>query len=195
VSFLIPLLTIMSNFSFSLNPDRRVDQVWHGTTPLALLVAIGAMFYLVLGSALPAAARSMRLSLEFPIYAQSSFQPTWTQMESSVAQRLEQSFAQAADLDAINLLVTVNRNGNILPYFSINVSRQQWQSRPDVKAWIKYHRTFAEASTQFERLDMRSNVAARPVNSQANSQAAIDRAFDQNQLSPQEAQRYLSDRD
>lgn len=184
----------MSNYSFLSNRNRHIWWSRYGASPLATLVVFGALLGVFLGSAFPAFARSGRLSLEFPIYAQSSSQTAWPQMESSVAQKLDQMFAQNADLDAIDLLVTVNRNGNILPYFSIRVSRQQWRSRPEVKAWMQYHRAFAEITNQFERSNARSN-AARPVADQASRQAAIDRAFDRHQLSPQEAQRYLSDRD
>jgi hypothetical protein len=174
--------------------SKSHGSIWHKLFDV-LVLPLPLVFFIVLGTVfarvLPAEARVERLSLEFPIYAQSNSQAVWQQAESFVAQRLNQLFQQTADLDSIELLVTANRDGDILPFFSISVSREQWRSRPEVKAWMQYHQAFV----QFERSYTRSNIATRPAVNQSSRQTAIDRAFDQKQFSPQEAQRYLSDLD
>jgi hypothetical protein len=164
-----------------------------------LLIALTAAWSLGLlkGSYQPAHAEMQGLVIELPVYGQTVPGSLTAQAELLVSSAIERQFKQNPGLSTIQVVVTGDRNGEIIPILTTTASRAQWQANPQVKAWTKY---YSASYALLQRHEQKAEVAASPpastiASSSLNDAAQIDEAFDSGTLTGQAAQKYLNDLD
>lgn len=140
------------------------------------------------------AAQVGRFTFEWPIYRDTAHPDLVQQVEPFLTQQINQRFQQNPQLDRLEILMMVNRQGDVLPLLTTTVSRQQWQRSPQIRLWSQYHSAYAG----FQR--PQSPLTQRPIGARRRSDLsnwpaiafAIDQARDRRQLAGQLAQQYLS---
>ncbi|MEO1298506.1 MAG: hypothetical protein AAFW75_22555 [Cyanobacteria bacterium J06636_16] len=86
-----------------------------------------------------ARAQTERIEITFGVYDESaSYESIQQQAERLTRQAIETTFAQNPSVANISLLVIVDRNGQTVPLFSMNVSRIGWQEDPDLDRWLNW---------------------------------------------------------
>ncbi len=118
--------------------------------------------------------------------------------ESLAGSAISSQFAQNPALPEINVTVLGNRNGEVIPILTITVSREQWQSNPQVNVWTRYYNSYA----LFRRHDQERTVALVPARPGGGSPrgrslplSQIEEALDTGRLPGNIAQEYLDDLD
>ncbi|MBD2077042.1 hypothetical protein H6F86_24770 [Phormidium sp. FACHB-592] len=164
-----------------------------------LLIALTAAWSLELlkGSYQPAHAEMQGLVIELPVYGQAVPGSLTAQAELLVSSAIERQFKQNPGLSTIQVVVTGDRNGEIIPILTTTASRAQWQANPQVKAWTKY---YSASYALLQRHEQKTEVAVSSptsaiASSNLNDTAQIDAAFDSGVLTGQAAQKYLNDLD
>lgn len=162
-----------------------------------LLIAFTAVCILGFdGSNRPAQAETQGVVIDIPMYGQTLYSDLTAQAESLVSNAINDQFGQNPGLSAIQVVVTSDRHGEIIPILTTTVSRAQWQENPQVNAWTRYYSASHALLQRHERVE---TIAMAPVRSAASSglerSFQIDEAFDSGRLSGQSAQEYLSDLD
>ena len=164
-----------------------------------LLIALTPALSLGLlkGSYQLAHAEMQGLVIEIPVYGQAVPGSLTAQAELLVSSAIERQFKQNPGLSTIQVVVTGDRNGEIIPILTTTASRAQWQAKPQVKAWTKYYSSsYALLQRHEQKAEIAAAPPARPV-AMRNLQAAaqIDAAFDAGRLTGQAAQKYLNNLD
>lgn len=164
-----------------------------------LLIALTAAWSLALfkGIYQPAHAEMQGLVIEIPVYGQAVPGSLTAQAELLVSSAIERQFKQNPGLSTIQVVVTGDRNGEIIPILTTTASRAQWQAKPQVKAWTKY---YSASYALLQRHEQKTEIAAAPPAQSVamrtlEDAAQIDAAFDSGRLTGQAAQRYLNDLD
>jgi hypothetical protein len=155
------------------------------------LVGLSTLIFVGLfGLNLPASANPTRFSLELPMENPANSLELTQQAESLMCQTITQVFNQNPQLESVEVVININRQGDILPLMTTIVARSQWQAAPSLQQWSKYYGVYQ----QFKR--PQPIVQAPPNSVQANNQSAttfaLDRARDRGQLSGETAQRHLN---
>ncbi|MDX2100796.1 MAG: hypothetical protein SFW36_23705 [Leptolyngbyaceae cyanobacterium bins.59] len=104
-------------------------------------------------------AQSEDLVIQMPVYGQVTDHNFTTQAELLVSETIQQKFKQNANLSSVRVIVLGDRNGEIIPILTVNVSRTQWQQTPQVRAWGKYNSASYALLQRFQQ-----GVAAVPSN-------------------------------
>lgn len=150
------------------------------------------------GSYRPAHSRSESLAIEMPVYGQILYDDLISQAEFFVGTLINDQFSRSTDLSAVQVIVTGNRNGEVIPILVTTVSRAQWQETPQVSIWTEYYKT-SYALLQRHDVAQETTVATAPFRTTATNiqerASQIDRAFDEGRLTGRVAQEYLNDLD
>jgi hypothetical protein len=120
--------------------------------------------------------------------------------ETMAAQAIERELRQNSALDSLEVTVLGERHGEIMPIFSVSVSRDQWQSSPLISAWAEYYSASYALLRRHQDVQTVANAAtatAAPATGRRAfiSEAAVQRAYDSGRLSGQEAQTFVDDLD
>ncbi|MBD2312077.1 hypothetical protein H6G20_10435 [Desertifilum sp. FACHB-1129] len=163
-----------------------------------MAVTIACIFEIGSGAYRAARSESQRIAVEIPVYGQIHDGDLILQAESWVSNEIERQFNQQTDVSTVQVVVTANRNGEVIPVLVTTVSRMQWQQNPQVNAWTQYYRNSYALFQRHDRTET-VTVAASPVGNAVRRTPAqiaqIDRAFDEGRLNGSAAQTYLSDLD
>lgn len=148
------------------------------------------------GSNRPAQAEMQGVVIDIPIYGQTIYTDLTAQAELLVGNAINDQFGQNPVLSSVQVVVTGDRHGEIIPILTTTVSRTQWQENPQVNAWTKY---YSASYALLQRHEQVETVAIAPIRSTAVSNLErsfqIDEAFDSGRLTGPPAQAYLSDLD
>lgn len=169
-----------------------VGRVWVVVSAITIALTLGIGNRLVYASG--------KLVLEIPLYSQVPMGDLIAQAESLASRSIDQQFSQRAE-NSVEVVVLGNRNGDIIPILSIAVSREQWRTQPQVRAWTQYY----ASNSLFERhnaweAEVIATASNRPSRSPVSSagrqrQTSVDRAWDDGRLTGTAAQEVLSDLD
>lgn len=113
-----------------------------------------------------------------------------SQAESLAETTISRQFRQNPTQSIVQVVVTADRHGEVIPIVAVTVSRAQWQANPQVSAWSKYFRSI---DALLHRDDSTQVVAMGGAMQRRSFE--IDRAFDEGRLTGPAAQQYLSDLD
>lgn len=176
--------------------SARFSRAWVGRV-LAIISSTAVALALGIGNQLVCA--SGKLVLEIPLYGQVPYKDLISQAESLVSGSIDQQFSQHAE-NSVEVVVLGNRNGDIIPILSTTVSREQWQTQPQVRAWTQYYAS--QSLLQRHNTEEAQTIAAaeRPSRSPVSSvstqrRSDIDRAWDDGRLTGTAAQETLSELD
>lgn len=168
----------------------------YGKIQLQLIYIAAWILGFLDGSNQPAYAEAQDVVINIPIYGQILYSDLTAQAESLVSKAINDRWLQNPDLSMIQVVITGDRDGEIIPILTTTVSRTQWQKNPRVNAWTKY---YSASQILLQRHEQAETIAMAPTRSTASSNLErafqIDEAFDSGRLTGQPAQAYLSDLD
>lgn len=154
-----------------------------------ILATIASLLLSLVSNCSSVYAKTKSLALEMPVYGALVYQNLVNEAEPIVAKTIDRQFIQEPRLEMIEVVITANRDGDVIPVMTTYVSRAQWQQAPQVSLWSKYHRAYA----QFQRPDLQPR--SRTVVAVALRRSDIQNSLSRNTLSGRAAQRQLSDID
>ncbi|MBE9028914.1 hypothetical protein IQ266_03950 [filamentous cyanobacterium LEGE 11480] len=159
-------------------------------------IAVFSCIASVILDCLPAVAKAGRFAFELPVYGQVAHQNLATQVRPFVTQQVDRQFRQDPNLEVVEIFITVNRNGDVMPLLTTAVSRSQWQQSPQISLWTRYHGSYADFQRP-TRSFRRSVIATqrRNVNSWQGVASRLEISLDRGKLSKRLAQQKLSDLD
>lgn len=136
--------------------------------------------------------------INMPVYGQVAYSDLVVEAEALANDAVSRQFSQNPGLSTVRVVVLGNRNGEMIPVLETAVSREQWQTNPQVGAWARYYASYG----LIQRHGGGEQVAIAPANSSGstssaaqNRSAQIDEALDEGRLTGRAAQDYLSDLD
>lgn len=158
--------------------DHSVQQFFVATIAVSItLSSIGVSSI----SAAQADANSFTVNLE--VLNQLGYTRAIQQAELLARTEIAKQFSLNPSLSEVQVVVLGHYVGDIIPILTVNVSREQWQSSPQVNRWGSYYSaTYALLSRHDEDDNENNNRIAyasgssRGVNSRAQSQEFIDEA-------------------
>jgi len=174
-----------------------------------IILAAACSLVMLKGSHKPAYAETQSIVIEMPIYGQVISSNLTAEAELLVSSAINNQFEQNPALTTVQVVVAINRNGEVIPFLATTVSRAQWQERSQVQAWTRY---YGLSHALLQRHEQESTIATSlpssslvtpivPSNLENSPQTQIDRAaridnaFDSGILTGQSAQDLLSDLD
>ncbi len=86
-------------------------------------------------------AYTARVDLNINRTADESYESILRRAEAISRAAAQRSFDQDILATDVSVIVTVENNGAIAPILALEVSRQQWRTRPDPKRWATYFQT------------------------------------------------------
>ena len=132
-------------------------------------------------SAAQVGANSFTVDLEIP--NQLRYTSAIQQAELLARSEITKQFNLNPGLNEVQVVVLGHYVGDIVPLLIVNVSREQWQSSPQVDRWGSYYSaTYAllsrhdEDSNETDNRIARSSRSASGVNPQSQSQEFVDEA-------------------
>lgn len=155
------------------------------------LIGLSALIFVgLLGSDLPVLASQNRFSLELPTAPSANSLELTQRAESLMRQTITQIFNQNPQLESVEVIININRQGDIFPLMTTIVSRSQWQESLPLQQWSKYYGIYQ----QFKRPEAIAQAPPSPVqaSNQPSATFTLDRLRDRGQLSGEIAQRNLS---
>lgn len=85
-----------------------------------------------------ATAQLLPMELTIDINEQANHNVVYQQTKSLAWQTIEAAFAQDATVSAVEVIVSAERNGQILPLFAVTAPRTGWQEQPNIEVWITW---------------------------------------------------------
>jgi hypothetical protein len=77
--------------------------------------------------------------INLPVTSGIPYRHLMTQAEGKVKDTIRHQFNQNPHLSRLQVVVTGDRQGEILPILTTTVSRAQWQTNPQVQTWTRYY--------------------------------------------------------
>ncbi|NEQ46787.1 MAG: hypothetical protein F6K00_25900 [Leptolyngbya sp. SIOISBB] len=153
-------------------------------------------------SADPAKAETTRVMVDIPIYSNIvSEREVVLEAELLVSNTINQNFSQNPALTTVEVVVMLNRNGEVMPLSETRVSREDWQKQPVVDAWTRYYNSSIELAQRHNEptstivaSSSRVSSAGR-VSRSAGYRQFADQLVDSGRMSGDSAQQILSDID
>jgi hypothetical protein len=114
-------------------------------------------------------AYTARVDLQIERMQDESYEATLRRAEAVARAAAQRSFDQDILATDVSVVVTVESYGAVAPILSLQVTRQQWRSRPDPQVWATYFKT-ARSLLLFDtrpavfNTGQTSSPTARPAN-------------------------------
>ncbi len=168
------------------------------TRQVLIAAATACMAALLNGSYRPAYAETESVVIDMPVYGQIRYGDLIRQAESLAHDAIGAQFSQNPEISTLQVVVTGDHHGEIIPILTATVSRAQWQENSQVSDWSRY---YSSSYALLQRHDQDETVAiapGRPIPPPASSlsrSALIDQAFDSGRLTGPAAQEYLNELD
>ena len=99
---------------------------------------------LVIGIALflpfnyPTFAETKFVNISLKVEANQKFDTLMQQAESTAINLIDQEFNRVSKITEVGIIVSCDRNGQVVPILSSRVSRTNWQAQPSIESWTKY---------------------------------------------------------
>lgn len=115
-------------------------------TPMAILVlllGLGGGFWLTTEANTPKVAQAETPSIDLSIVRQpdETYETLLSRSEAAARAAVQKNFDQDINLKDVSVMVVAQNQGAIAPVLSMEVSRDQWLSNPDVQRWVIYFTT------------------------------------------------------
>jgi len=163
---------------------------------LVLSSALVLLLALAIDSHSPALAQARTNTVNVSIYGEVNQRFLVSDAEALAAQTISDRFRQDPSLEAIELTVLGDRNGEIVPLLSVFVSRNQWQTTPQVSTWAEYNNaSYALLQRHEEAAAANSDLDVAAGRQTPSSSSRGRRPIDTGLPSGPEAQIQLSDLD
>jgi hypothetical protein len=114
-------------------------------------------------------AYTARVDLQIERMQDETYEATLRRAEAVARAAAQRSFDQDILATDVSVVVTVESYGAVAPILSLQVTRQQWRSRPDPQVWATYFKT-ARSLLLFEKQPAIFNTGqtSSPAASRAN---------------------------
>jgi hypothetical protein len=103
--------------------------------------SLGALVALSMALSAPAWAEPKQISILLSSQGSQDFETLMQQAESVAANFIQQVFAESPNTTEVLITIVGEHNGQQVPLLSSNVSRSNWQIKPNVQAWTRYFGT------------------------------------------------------
>jgi hypothetical protein len=103
--------------------------------------SLGALVALNMALSTPAWAEPKQISILLSSQGSQEFESLIQQAESVASNLIQQVFAESLDITEVSVTIVGEHNGQQVPLLSSNVSRSNWQTKPNVQAWSRYFGT------------------------------------------------------
>jgi hypothetical protein len=80
-------------------------------------------------------AQSTRINLPITVKQEESYEGLLTRASQLAQETIINRFNQKNNLNKIDLLITAEKSGSIVPLLSVNISRQDWFGNPNIRRW------------------------------------------------------------
>lgn len=98
-------------------------------------------FGLWMNVALPLVLASETKTLNIAIDQGMNFQEIRARSEAETNTYIGREFAENPEMESFKLTVLGQKLAEIVPLFSLKITRTQWQSSPHISSWVKYNQT------------------------------------------------------
>ena len=111
--------------------------------PLIVLLVSPICLWILTEAIAPQVVRAYtaRVDLKIDRMADESYQSILRRAEAVARAAAQRSFDQDILATDVSVIVTVESYGAIAPVLSLDVTRQQWRTRPDPQRWATYFKT------------------------------------------------------
>lgn len=103
--------------------------------------SLGALVALSMALSAPASAEPKQISILLSSHGSQDFETLMQQAESVAGNLIQQAFAESPNTTEVSITIVGEHNGQQVPLLSSNVSRSNWQIKPNVQAWSRYFGT------------------------------------------------------
>ncbi len=146
------------------------------TLILAVLLGLGGGFWLTIEAIAPQIARAeaaRRVDLSLDRLPNETYESLLRRAEAATAAAVQDSFNQDNEVTGVAVTVVAQNQGAIAPILSLQVTRPQWLSRPDLQSWATYYRS-AKALLRFDNVATTSPTPAGTIYTPNNPNRSIN---------------------
>ncbi len=108
---------------------------------LAIALGLGTIAWGTQIAIAPQVARAYTASVDISLDRQpeDTYQTFLRRAESAARAAAQRSFGSDILISQVSVVVVAENRGTIVPILKLDVSRDQWRSRPDPQAWATYY--------------------------------------------------------
>ncbi len=121
--------------------------------------SLGALVALSMALSAPAWAEPKQISILLSSQGNQDFETLMQQAESVAGNFIQQVFTESPEITEVSVTIVGEHNGQQVPLLSSNVSRSNWQTKPNVQVWSRYFST-AESLLGFVKPQQPTTTAA-----------------------------------
>ncbi|MBW4555724.1 MAG: hypothetical protein KME59_07260 [Trichormus sp. ATA11-4-KO1] len=127
--------------------------------PLIILLFSPVSLWIMTETLAPQIVRAYtaRVDLSIDRMEDETYETILRRAEAVARAAAQRSFDQDILVTDVSIIVSVQSYGAIAPILSLDVSRQQWRTRPDAQRWATYFKT-ARSLLFFDQQPITSNV-------------------------------------
>jgi hypothetical protein len=103
--------------------------------------SLGALVVLSMALSAPAWAEPKQISILLSSQGSQDFESLIQEAESVAGNFIQQVFAESPEITEVSVTIVGEHNGQQVPLLSSNVSRSNWQIKPNVQVWSRYFGT------------------------------------------------------
>ena len=85
-----------------------------------------------------AQAEAARVDLSITCQPDETYETLLSRAEGAALTAVKENFDQDSQVTGVSVMVVAQNHGEIAPVLSLEVSRPQWLSRPDIQRWVTY---------------------------------------------------------
>jgi hypothetical protein len=128
--------------------------------PLVILLVSTVPVWVLTEAIAPQVVRAYtaRVDVSIDRLPDESYETTLRRAEAVARAAAQRSFDQDILVTDVSIIVSVQSQGAIAPILALDVSRQQWRTRPDTQNWAKYFKT-ARSLLLFEQVPTTGQAA------------------------------------
>ena len=78
------------------------------------------------------------VNISLKVEANQNFDTLMQQAESTAINLIDKEFNRVSKITEVGIIVSCDRNGQVVPILSSRVSRTDWQAQPTIASWTKY---------------------------------------------------------
>ncbi len=132
---------------------------------LVVLIGLGGVFWVTTEAIAPtiAQAYTARVDLSLDRQPNETYESLVRRAETAATQAAQSSFNQDTGVADVAVMVVAQNQGAIAPVLSLQVSRTQWDSRPDTQRWGRYFSN-AKVLLKFENVATTTPAQAGTAN-------------------------------
>lgn len=103
--------------------------------------SLGAVVALSMAVSTPAWAEPKQISILLSSQGNQDFETLMQQAEWVAGNLIQQAFAESPEITEVSVTIVGEHNGQQVPLLFSNVSRSNWQTKPNVQVWSRYFGT------------------------------------------------------